>query len=170
MPASIKMLSIRQAYADIMHFPRLNIPLQTIETKEANGKIWLKDVLRKKWLVARPEEWVRQQLLAHMIFDLGYPRQYMRIEGKIMVEKIPMRYDMALFDTSGRYRLIVECKAPNTTINDNILRQSSGYLHYSGAKALLITNGTTHIFMLSTNEGLKTSSHLLSYNEIEDYL
>ena len=149
-----------------MQLPKLNLPPHLLQTKQEAGKLWLRDVIRKKWLVARPEEWVRQQLLAHMVHDLGYPKQYLRVEGRVMVQNMPQRYDIALFDALGSILLIAECKAPQIAINDNVLRQSSGYLHYTGAIVLLITNGLSHVSLLKTKEGPKTSPHLLNYEEM----
>lgn len=144
--------------------PKLNIPLQTVETRRLGGKTFIKDFLRKKWLVAKPEEWVRQQLLAHLINDLGYPKQKISIEKQLTINRIFQRYDAALLNEFGDIELIIECKSPNVSINQQTLDQTLVYFHYTQARGFLITNGIAHLMVLKNNDGFLHFNEILPYS------
>ena len=46
-----------------MKMPQLNLPKVALKTKSVEGTIQVFDVIRKKYFVLTPEEWVRQQFI-----------------------------------------------------------------------------------------------------------
>ena len=46
-----------------MKIPQLNLPKVALKTKSVEGTIQVFDVIRKKYFVLTPEEWVRQQFI-----------------------------------------------------------------------------------------------------------
>ena len=52
----------------------LNLPSQNIKTKVINSKKYIFDIVRKKNLLLTPEEWVRQNIVHHLIYNLNYPK------------------------------------------------------------------------------------------------
>ena len=52
---------------------KLSLPTYPFKLKSENGTEHIFGLIRKKWLVLTPEEWVRQHWLAYLIHQLGYP-------------------------------------------------------------------------------------------------
>ena len=53
--------------------PQLNLPVYDIKIKEENGQRKIFDILRRKYLVITPEEWVRQHFIHYLIEHKNYP-------------------------------------------------------------------------------------------------
>ena len=58
---------------------KLNIPDQNFQIKKINSKTYIFDFLRKKQLILTPEEWVRQNLVSHLVNDLNYPKGLIKL-------------------------------------------------------------------------------------------
>jgi hypothetical protein len=123
---------------------KLNLPEFAYTVKKAEGKVWIFDVIRKKYLVLTPEEWVRQHFIHYMISDLYYPRSLIKVEGGLTYNQLAKRSDIVVFDRLGAPWMLVECKSPDLKINESVLRQASAYNHTLRAKYLTVTNGLTH--------------------------
>ncbi|MFN4932345.1 MAG: type I restriction enzyme HsdR N-terminal domain-containing protein, partial [Bacteroidota bacterium] len=54
-------------------FDTLNFPEARLKLKEKNGKTFVFDLIRKKWLQLTPEEWVRQHMINYLINNKSYP-------------------------------------------------------------------------------------------------
>ena len=52
---------------------QLNLPPYDIKVKEENGRRKIFDILRRKYLVITPEEWVRQHFINYLINHKDYP-------------------------------------------------------------------------------------------------
>jgi hypothetical protein len=96
------------------------------------------DPLRSKWVAATPEEEVRQQLLAKMTQELGYPKSLISIERGIPTQP-PLLQETARtrrFDILAYVKregnlvplLLVECKAGE--LKDDALQQANGYNYF----------------------------------------
>ena len=59
----------------------LNLPVGDFKVKKSEGKVWIFDGVRKKFVVLTPEEWVRQNFVNYLIEELLYPKSLFRIEG-----------------------------------------------------------------------------------------
>jgi hypothetical protein len=129
---------------------RLNLPEFDYKVKKADGKIWIFDVIRKKFLVLTPEEWVRQHFVNYLISELKYPKSLIRIEGGLTYNQLSKRSDIVVFDREGKPWMLVECKSTDQKINQSVLRQASAYNATLKAKYLTVTNGILH-FCASTN-------------------
>lgn len=102
------------------------------------------DPIRKKFVVLTPEEWVRQHYLAYLMEIKNYPPSLINIEKKIDVHGQPKRYDIVVFYPDGRVRILVECKAPHITIDQETFDQIARYHLSLNADYLLIGNGLQH--------------------------
>jgi len=120
---------------------KLNLPAFEYTVKESEGKIWIYDVLRKKYLVLTPEEWVRQHFLYYLLNHVQYPKSLIKVEGGLKFNRLQKRTDIVVFDRNGNPWMIVECKAPDLPINESTLRQASVYNATLKAKYLVMTNG-----------------------------
>jgi hypothetical protein len=123
---------------------KLNLPSFGYKLRNDNGKVWIFDVIRKKYLVLTPEEWVRQHFANYLIHHLEYPRSLMKMEGGLEFNRLRKRSDIVVYDSAGEPWMVVECKSPDVPIDDSIMRQASMYNATLRAKFLTITNGMQH--------------------------
>ncbi len=128
----------------------LNWPKYTYKTQELEGKRFIYDPQRKKYVSLTPEEWVRQHVLNYLHMDKGYPYGLILVESGLDFNSMRKRSDILVFDNKGESLILVECKSPNTKINQATLDQASRYNHQYKAPYLLITNGLIH-FMYHIN-------------------
>jgi hypothetical protein len=124
---------------------KLNLPSFDYKLKKAEGKVWIFDGIRKKYIVLTPEEWVRQHFIHYLIDELKYPRALLKVEGGLTFNELRKRSDIVVFDRQGKPWMIVECKSPDLKLSETTLRQASVYNSTIKAKYLTITNGLTHI-------------------------
>ena len=123
---------------------RLNLPEFEYKLRKADGKVWIFDVIRKKYLLLTPEEWVRQHFLHYLVNHYEYPKALIRIEGGLKFNTLSKRSDIVVFDREGKPWMLVECKSPDLKMSDAILRQASAYNVTLKAKYLTVTNGLVH--------------------------
>lgn len=122
----------------------LNLPdyksLLNINTKENT----IFDPCRKKHVSLTPEEWVRQNFIWHMAKALHYPLGLLSIEMALKLNGLSRRCDIVGFDSAGKARLIVECKAPKVKINQSTFTQVATYNLKLAVDYLIVTNGLSH--------------------------
>ena len=51
----------------------LNLPEYSFKTKNINGKSYIFDKIRKRFVALTPEEWVRQNIIEFLTIDKKYP-------------------------------------------------------------------------------------------------
>ena len=130
-----------------MHIP-LDLHRFALVEKTENGKRHCFDPLRKKWLVAGPEECVRQQFLLFLLNDVDYPRGLVKVEHPLTFNGLNHRSDIVLYNRSGRPIMIVECKAPGVPITQATMDQAARYNITLRVQFLAVTNGI-HTFCCS---------------------
>lgn len=112
-------------------------------------------MVRKKWVVLTPEEWVRQHFLNLLISHLGYPKGMFRLEHSMRYFKNQKRSDISVLDKEGNMFLLVECKASSVKMDQKVLNQVAEYNKVLDAKYVAITNGLSHFIWESKNSTLK---------------
>ncbi|WP_266368189.1 type I restriction enzyme HsdR N-terminal domain-containing protein [Tellurirhabdus rosea] len=122
----------------------LNLPEFEHKIKQIEGKAYIFDVLRKKYVRITPEEWVRQHVVHLLISQYGYPKPLLRAEGGLTLNSLQKRTDVMAFDREGRPFLLVECKAPHIPLTQQVFDQAARYNHVHRAPYLLVTNGMIH--------------------------
>jgi len=137
---------------------KLNLPAFDYKLKKADGKVWIFDGIRKKYVVLTPEEWVRQHFVHYLIYVLSYPKALVKIEGSLRYNKLAKRSDIVVFSRTGTPWMVVECKAPDIEINESTALQVSVYNNALKAKYVVITNGVKHLCfeVSSRNKSLST--------------
>lgn len=124
-----------------------------MKLKKENGKEYIYDVVRQKYILNQPEEWVRQNIIKYLNEQKGYPTSLMKIEKKVVVNNLPKRCDIVCYNNNGRPVLLVECKSPKIRLDRSCINQSINYQKEINAKYILITNGLTHYcFQLVKNK------------------
>ena len=123
----------------------LNLPPFEYKLKKAEGKLWIFDVIRKKYLVLLPEEWVRQHFI-HYLISQGDPKSLIRVEGGLHFNQVQKRSDIVVFDRNGEPWMIIECKSPDIPVGEETVFQVSTYNSTLKAKFITVTNGIRHLF------------------------
>jgi hypothetical protein len=122
----------------------LNLPPADLTTKKEGGKVWIFDVIRKKYVHLTPEEWVRQHVIHFFIHGQNYPRALLRIEGSLHYNRLQKRSDIVVCNREGKPWLLAECKAPTVKLSQKAFNQVSVYNLTVGARYLAVTNGLLH--------------------------
>ncbi|MCM4173938.1 restriction endonuclease subunit R [Arenibacter sp. TNZ] len=124
----------------------LNYPSYPFRFKNRENKIYIFDVIRKKFVVLQPEEWVRQHVVHNLISDKNYPQAHINVEKQLLINKLKKRYDVVVFNPSGSIEILVECKSPDIKITQLVFDQIARYNLNLKAKYLMVTNGMNHFF------------------------
>lgn len=125
---------------------KLNFPTYSFRFKNSENKTYIFDVIRKKFLVLTPEEWVRQHVVLYLIQEQKYPKSLINVEKLVNVNGIKKRYDIVVFNTDGSIFLLVECKAPEVKLTQQTFDQIAQYNFILKAENLMVTNGLNHYF------------------------
>lgn len=123
---------------------KLNLPAFTFRLKKENGKPYIFDDFRKKFLVLTPEEWVRQHFAMYLVEALNYPRNLISMEHSLSVNNLSKRGDIVAFNRKGQAVLLVECKAPSVKIDQKTFDQIATYNMQLNVPLLAVTNGLDH--------------------------
>ena len=124
----------------------LNFKNYSFRLKKADDKLWIFDLIRRKYVVLQPEEWVRQHVVHFLIEEKGYPKSLINVEKKLSVNGLTKRYDVVVYSKKGVVFLVVECKAPSVTITQQTFDQIARYNLSLNAQYLMVTNGINHYY------------------------
>lgn len=125
---------------------KLNFPLYRFRFKNSENKVLIFDIIRKKFVVLQPEEWVRQNCIHFLIEDKNYPKSLINIEKELKINDLKKRYDIIVFKPNGDIQLVVECKAPTIAINQKVFDQIARYNLVLNSDYLMVTNGLNHYY------------------------
>jgi hypothetical protein len=143
-----------------LNFPEYNFNIKT--EKDVN---YVFDIIRKKWLLLTPEEWVRQHTVQFLIQEKQYPASLIALERGLAVHSRKKRFDVLVFNTEGEPVLLVECKRPGVKINQEVFDQIALYNAVFNAKILLVTNGLNHLCVQYNPD----HTHYQFLNDIPDF-
>lgn len=121
---------------DNLIFPSVNFRIS-----KGGSKTTVFDVIRRKFIVLTPEEWVRQHLVHYMINQLKYPKSLINVEDGLRVNKMQKRSDVVIHDRNGKVFMIVECKSFKVKLKQDAMDQLSNYNQRYKAAFLALTNG-----------------------------
>ena len=125
---------------------RLNFPSYAFRFKSRENKMLVFDIIRKKYVVLTPEEWVRQHSLHFLVEEKNYPAGRFLVERQLKVAALDKRVDVAVCDPEGKIQLLVECKAPEVVLNQKVFDQIARYNWEARADILMVTNGLNHFY------------------------
>ena len=120
----------------------INYPEPGFRIKREEGKDFIFDTLRKKWILLTPEEWVRQNFLQYLLQVKNYPASLIAIEKEIKLGELKKRFDMLVYDNDHQPWMMVECKAATIKLDDKVLEQILRYNISIPVRYLVVTNGT----------------------------
>lgn len=139
-----------------------------MKIKIKNGKEYIFDIVRRKYIRNQPEEWVRQNIIQHLHKEKGYPISLMGIEKKNEINNMKKRCDIICYDTNGHPLLLVECKSQSTKLNPETFNQTISYQTTLKAQYLLITNGKEHYCFHIAGKNLIFLNQIPSYQKIKE--
>lgn len=125
---------------------KLSFPTYDFRFKSRENKICIFDVIRKKFVVLQPEEWVRQHVIHYLIHEKRYPKSLINVEKQLTINSIKKRYDVVVFKNDGNIHALVECKAPEIRITQRTFDQIARYNMKLNADYLMVTNGMEHFY------------------------
>ena len=125
---------------------KLNFSKYNFRFKSNENKTLIFDIIRKKFVILTPEEWVRQHTLHFLITEKKYPVSYINVEKQLLLNDTVKRYDIVIFKNDGDVEIIIECKAPSISINQVTFDQIARYNLALNSNLLMVTNGLTHYF------------------------
>ena len=102
------------------------------------------DIVRKKYLLLTPEEWVRQNFIHYLNKEKKYPLGLMGVEQMVKYNSLKTRADIVIYNLEGKPNVIVECKAPEVKITQDTFNQIAKYNSQLKVKYLIVTNGMKH--------------------------
>ena len=109
----------------------LNLPSFSFRIKEQNGKKLIFDNFRRRWVMLTPEEWVRQNFARYLAESKHFPATLMALERSLRLNQHDFRTDVVLFSRKGNPLVVVECKAPEVKISQQVFDQIARYITLS---------------------------------------
>jgi len=122
----------------------LTLPAFDYKVRKTSGTILIFDVIRKKYVVLTPEEWVRQHVIHYLAEHKHYPLALIAVEREIQLYGMRRRFDLVCYDREGQPYLLIECKAPAVGLNQKVFDQAFRYNLTLAAPYVAITNGIRH--------------------------
>lgn len=120
---------------------KIEFPKDQIKIQQREGVNDIFDVIRKKWLVLTPEEWVRQNILHYLLQIKDYPTSLIAVEKEIKLGELRKRCDIVVYNRLSQPWMIIECKEMNLNLSGKTMEQILRYHITLPAKYLIITNG-----------------------------
>ncbi len=121
--------------------------MDCLEVKEQDGKIYCP--LVGKWLIAKPEERVRQRYICHLVNEYGYSLGQMaqevrvdnskRGQGQARADIVIWKSEKDKIDKKAAF-IVVECKAENVKIRVEDYYQGQNYAAWAHAEFFVTTN------------------------------
>lgn len=122
----------------------LTLPAFDYKVRKTSGTVLIFDVIRKKYVVLTPEEWVRQHVIHYLAEHKHYPLSLIAVEREIPLYGMRRRFDLVCYDREGNPYLLIECKAPAIELNQKVFDQAFRYNLTLAAPYVAITNGIRH--------------------------
>ena len=119
----------------------LCLPAFDYKVKKQQGQMLIFDIVRKRYVVLTPEEWVRQHFIHFLVAYREFPVRLIAVEKEVAVCGLKQRFDIVGYDRQGEPYLIVECKAPTVSLSQVVFDQAFRYNLSVEARFVAITNG-----------------------------
>lgn len=124
----------------------LNLPIYDAKIKkDDNGKLFIYDDQRAKYVRLTPEEWVRQNFVNFLRSHCGYPKGLISNEVSLSVGQKSFRADTVIYDNTMRPKILIEYKAPNVDLTQKVVDQILMYDIKFQVQYIVITNGLKHL-------------------------
>ncbi len=122
----------------------LNLPTYPVKVTEKEGKYFIFDAVRGRYVALTPEEWVRQHFVNYLISEKGYPQQLLANEISIKLNNTKKRCDSIVYDRFLAPLMVMEYKAPTIEITSAVFDQIVRYNMTLQVRYLVVSNGMNH--------------------------
>src|SRR5688572_4340412 len=116
-------------------------PEPRFRMKQEGDRQYIFDAIRKVWLLLTEEEWVRQNFVAYLIQEKGYPSTLLALEKELLLNGLKKRFDVLVYNADHQPWMMIECKAPEVALNEDVLQQALRYNMTIPVTYIVITNG-----------------------------
>lgn len=135
----------------------------TIRKKDSTEQVFC--MIRKRWVLLTPEEWVRQNFLLYLREVLFYPASLIAVEKQLMLNDVKKRFDIVVYDKqTTKPFMLIECKEMNVSLSENVLQQALRYNSVVQAPWLLITNGSYCAAFKKETDRFESAEQLPSFS------
>ncbi len=151
--------------------PGLLLPDLEIETTNREGKTFVLDPVRRKFVRLTPEEGVRQRVLQYLTRIVGAPLGLTAVEKAFEFNGMVRRADVVVHDRVGKPLILAECKAPDVVLDQAVFDQAGRYNIVVGARYVLISNGRQHYCFtgVAAGDGVRFVTELPRFEEMQDH-
>ena len=148
---------------------KLNLPEYDFKQRIQDGKQYILDVFRKKYVVLTPEEEVRQRFARYLVEEKGYPQTLIQTEYSLSLNEMVRRCDILVHKPAGSPAVLVECKAPGVKIGQETFDQAARYNMVFRVKYLMVTNGLKHYccYIDFKNQSVRFMDEIPAYNSLD---
>lgn len=113
-----------------------------LQVRKEGDQLYIIDPVRKKRIKLKPEELVRQLCIQYLTQQLHIPFGYISCERALDINGIKRRYDLVVFNRDNLTpQMIIECKAPEIELTQNVYDQICNYNLVTKAPYLWLSNG-----------------------------
>lgn len=123
----------------------LNLPKAPLQLSRSEGVVYVMCLVRKKKLVLTPEEWVRQHVI-HFLHENNVPKGLIGVEVALSYNGRSKRADIVVYGRDQKPKMIIECKAPEVSVDEAVFRQIASYNYALQVEYLMLTNGLDHVY------------------------
>ncbi|MBI9033732.1 MAG: type I restriction enzyme HsdR N-terminal domain-containing protein [Bacteroidales bacterium] len=124
---------------------KLNLPKYPLRLREKEERKEIYDIIRRRYYVLTPEEWVRQHIVHYFIHEKKVPKSLISVERSLRVNGLLKRTDVVIYARgTAKPLMIIECKAPQIKVSENVFHQAVRYNMTLNASYLYMTNGLDH--------------------------
>ncbi len=120
---------------------KVDFPKPDFKINEEAGKELIFDDIRKQWVRLTPEEWVRQNFIQFLIQTKKYPSGLIGVEKEVKLGELKKRFDILVYNRQHQPWMMIECKAMEVALNEDVLAQVIRYNISIPVQFLVITNG-----------------------------
>ncbi|MEO8569691.1 MAG: type I restriction enzyme HsdR N-terminal domain-containing protein [Ginsengibacter sp.] len=132
---------------------KIKYPKDQVKLRQQGGVNEVFDVVRKKWLLLTPEEWVRQNMMQYLLIQKEYPISLISVEKEIKLGELKKRCDLVVYNRDSLPWMIIECKEMNVSLSQKTIEQVLRYHITLPATYLIVTNGSfTYGFQKKDNQ------------------
>ena len=135
----------------------LNFPSYPFRFKSSENKQQIFDIIRKKFVSLKPEEWVRQHVIHFLTMVKKYPTSLINVEKTLSLKGFKKRYDVVVFNPDGSIHILVECKSSNIKISQVVFDQIARYNLKMQSEYVMVTKGLDHFYCKMNYEEEKYS-------------
>ncbi|BAO66424.1 type I restriction enzyme HsdR N-terminal domain-containing protein [Candidatus Karelsulcia muelleri] len=131
--------------------------------KYYNNNTYIYCIIRNKYYIFTKEEFIRQNILYHLIINKGYDISSIFVEKYFIFNKVKKRIDIIVYNKKKPY-ILIECKS-SCIFSQKVFDQIIKYFFFLKSNYLIITNYINYlIFKID-----KKNNRILFFNKIPNF-